>query len=78
MHVSDGVGILDGRNVPRQVELVGGVPLLVDGRVGDRRELGAVATGRQGDTGVLGMGAHLVAASVTGEPGRQLGLDPAG
>ena len=70
----DGVRVLDGGNVPREVELVGGVPLLVDGGVSYRGELGAVTTGRQGDAGGLGVSTDLVAASVTGEPRRQLGL----
>ena len=74
MHVSDSVWILDGGNVPREVELVGGMALLIDGGVSHGGELGTVATGRQGDTGGLGMSAHLVAASVTGEPRRQLRL----
>ena len=72
MDMPDGVRVLDGGNVPREVELVGGVTLLVDSGVSHRGEFGAVATGRQGHAGGLGVSAHLVATSVTGEPRRQL------
>ena len=70
----DGVRVLDGGNIPREVELVSGMPLLVDRSVCHRGELGAITAGRQGDAGGLGVSAHLVAASVAGKPRRQLGL----
>ena len=74
VHVSDSVRVLDGGDIPGQVELVGGVPLLIDGRMCDRRELGTVAAGCQSNSRGLGVGAHLLTAGVAGEPGRQFAV----
>ena len=74
MHVSDAVGILDGGHIPREIKLVGGVALLVNGRVRNRREFGAIRTRSEGHSGGLGVLANLVAARVAREPGRQFGF----